>query len=75
MVTAGEIGCYQATEVGQREMLIFCENPYQCDFDYGIIYATARAFLPLGSGLIVEHDDESPCRKKGDDSCTYHVRW
>jgi hypothetical protein len=71
----GEIGCYRATEVGPREMEILCENPYQCDFDYGIIYGTARLYMPVGGGLIVEHDDEAPCRKRGDDSCTYHVKW
>jgi hypothetical protein len=71
----GEIGCYRVRIVGEREAELVCENPYPCNFDYGIIYNTARLFLPPHSGLTVEHDDYAPCRMKGDESCTYHVRW
>jgi hypothetical protein len=71
----GEIGCYQATTVGNRAVRMFCENPYPCDFDYGLLYATARLYLPSDGTLTVVHDDEAPCRKKGHDSCTYHISW
>jgi hypothetical protein len=71
----GEIGSYHVRVVGEGEAVLVCENPYPCDFDYGLIYSAARGFLPPRTGLTVVHDDHAPCRKKGDDSCTYHVRW
>ena len=71
----GKIGSYQVEMVGTREAKMVCENPYPCDFDYGLIYSTARFFLPAGTGLTVVHDDHTSCRKKGDDSCTYYVHW
>ncbi len=71
----GEIGCYRATQVGAREIEVFCENPYPCDFDYGIIYGTARLYLPSNNNLVVINRDDLPCRNQGADSCTYSVRW
>lgn len=71
----GEIGSYRVRLVGECEAEMVCENPYPCNFDYGIIYNTARLFLPPRSRLVVMHDDKAPCRTKGDDSCTYHIKW
>lgn len=71
----GEIGSYRVRMVSQGEAELVCENPYPCDFDYGVIYSTARLFLPPHRGLTVVHEDGAPCRKKGDASCTYHVSW
>jgi hypothetical protein len=71
----GEIGSYKVEMVGTREAKLVCENPYPCDFDYGLIYSTARLFVPAGNGLTVIHDDHASCRKRGGDSCTYYVHW
>ncbi len=71
----GEVGSYQATRTGEREITMVCENPYPCDLDYGLIYGIARRFLPVDGNLLVEHDPDGPCRKHGADSCTYFVRW
>jgi hypothetical protein len=71
----GEIGHYHCQVIGEKQIDLICENPYPCDFDYGIIYSMARRFRPTGSKFLVRHDDQAPCRKKGGDSCTYHVTW
>ena len=71
----GEVGYYQAETLDDGLIRMICENPYPCDFDYGLIYGVARAYLPPGTHLVVEHDPEGPCRKRGDDACVYYVQW
>jgi len=72
----GEIGTYSFAATNGTAGKMFCQNPYPCEFDRGIITAMARRFSPGGSRQVcVEHDDEAPCRKQGAESCTYHVRW
>jgi hypothetical protein len=71
----GVIGSYRVRIVSEYEAKLICENPYPCHFDYGIIYGTARRFLPSDKGLAVVHDDHGRCRRKGDDFCTYYVSW
>jgi hypothetical protein len=71
----GKIGVYRPRQVKWREFQIFCQNPYPCDFDYGLLYGIARLYLPPDGHLIVEHDADTPCRKHGAESCTYSVRW
>ncbi len=70
----GEIGHYRAETVGERHMQIICDNPYPSDFDYGIIYATVRRFMPEGWGFTLVRAD-TPSRLKGDDCCIYEITW
>jgi len=62
---------YQRVE-GQNMIISVCENPYPCDFDRGILTFMATKFQPQAE---VKHDDSKPCRKKGQDSCTYIIVW
>jgi hypothetical protein len=71
----GEIGEYRFVGVNDKQIDMICRNPYPDDFDYGIIYSMARRFRTAGSHFVVRHDDHAPCRKKGADSCTYHITW
>ncbi len=71
----GEIGHYTYASTGPKQATLVCDNPYPCDFDRGIIVAMARRFGPKGVTTKVVHDDTKPCRRKGDESCTYHVSW
>jgi len=71
----GEIGHYHVQVVSDKQIDMVCENPYPCDFDYGIIYSMSRRFCPPSMYARVYHDESSPCRKHGGDSCTYHVIW
>ena len=71
----GLIGNYKYQKTGDKMATLVCDNPYPCDFDRGLILAMATKFRPLGSRVVVEHNDSQPCRKKGGQSCTYVVRW
>ncbi len=67
------IGHYHCQHVvGQRRILMRCDNPYPCAFDQAIIESMARRFAP---GALVEHDAPSTCRKKGSTLCSYIVTW
>lgn len=70
------IGHYGYEKVEDKLVRMVCDNPYPCDFDRGIIEAMAQQFKPADCPLVmVQHDDSQPCRKKGDDSCTYIIKW
>lgn len=70
------IGHYRFKKDGDKKVTMECNNPYPCDFDRGIIEAMAHRFKPSGASIVlVKHDDTAPCRKKGHESCTYHVTW
>lgn len=56
----------------ERKIIMKCENPYDCDFDRGIITAMANKYNPTA---IVNHDDTKECRKEGCKSCTYIIEW
>lgn len=71
----GEIGGYFYKQVSEQQGLMFCENPYPSDFDYGIIYRTAKKFAPPKSHISVYLDKEKLSRKQGADACTYHILW
>ncbi len=71
----GEIGTYGFEKTGPKSAKMVCTNPYPCEFDRGIILAMANRFAPQDAYVKVEHDDSQPCRKKGDESCTYLVTW
>jgi hypothetical protein len=69
------IGHYSARIVGPRHIQVSCDNPYPCDFDRGIIEAMAKRFRPKEGVLAVIHEDKMGCRKKGNGTCVYNVRW
>lgn len=67
------IGHYKIEAIpGENRLLVFCETPYPCEFDRGVITALANRFEPLAR---TAHDSEAPCRKNGADSCTFVVMW
>jgi len=68
------IGHYAYTRTDDGSGTMVCENPYPCDFDMGIVEATARKFHTPGAPINVAHEGGS-CRKKGDEACTYLVSW
>lgn len=70
----GEIGHYVYEKIGERHVRLTCTNPYPSDFDYGLIYATARLYALPGTRFYVVRA-ESPCRLNGDDTCIYDVTW
>jgi hypothetical protein len=72
----GQIGTYKFEKTGERTATVVCDNPYPCDFDKGLIQAMANKFAPKGTTRVsVMHDPSKGCRKNGDKSCTYSVKW
>jgi hypothetical protein len=71
----GEIGHYQFEKVNDRSSRIICDNPYPCDFDKGLIEATAIRFANVGEYPLCKHQDPQVCRKTGASICTYLVTW
>lgn len=69
----GEIGYYNFFKSDDGSMHFNCKNPYHCEFDRGIIEGIARKYAPKGKHIVVRHDDNAHCRKKGEDSCSYHI--
>jgi len=66
------IGHYGYELVGEKKIVMECNNPYPCDFDFGLITAFAQKHENLAK---IRHDDTKPCRKDGADSCTYIIEW
>jgi hypothetical protein len=71
----GEIGSYQLLNVADNQATMVCHNPYPCDFDRGLIVATAQHFAPSGAAVNIQHDTSQGCRKLGAESCTYLIDW
>ncbi len=71
----GEIGHYQVDFTSDRHVTVTAENPYPCEFDFGLLRYLAGRFAPEGIEIEVVHDPKAPCRKTGDHSCTYHLKW
>lgn len=76
----GEIGVYEYRFLGTQDFMeratMTCSNPYPCVFDRGVIEGFARRFKPPEfSDIVVRHDDSQPCRRRGDESCTYVISW
>ena len=59
---------------GGKTIVSVCKTPYACDFDFGMIAATAAQ---LDARAKTIHDDRAPCRKSGSasDNCTYITTW
>ena len=71
----GLIGSYTCTLTGERAATIFCDNPYPCAFDQGLIYAAAKKFAGPNDHVMVRHGEGGLCRMTGNGSCTYYVTW
>jgi len=68
------IGHYGYRETEDPLTLIsVCQNPYPCEFDMGIIEATAAKFSEKGA-VSIKHKNEKKCRKFGVESCTYIIQ-
>ncbi|MFC1853884.1 hypothetical protein ACFL27_27180 [candidate division CSSED10-310 bacterium] len=68
------IGHYMFHDKGDSLVWVTCDNPYPCDFDFGIVEAVANKFCEPGIFVRVRHGGDS-CRKDGHDHCTYTVSW
>jgi hypothetical protein len=62
------IGHYGYERLGDNKIGVTARTPYPCDFDFGVVAGHVERFAPQGR---VVHDDQSPCRKSGAESCAY----
>lgn len=65
------IGHYHYQRVGEREVVMTCDNPYPCRFDLGLVHGFAARFTPTVS---VAHEPGA-CRIRGDTQCVYRATW
>lgn len=76
----GDIGHYEYEFIGEKTGLkrakVVCPNPYPCSFDRGVIEGFSLRFkAPDITDVLVLHEENGPCRKQGDESCTFNVSW
>ena len=71
----GDIGSYQFTFTGMSAGKMVCSTPYPCDFDRGVLESLSRRFERDDVFVHLEHDELTPCRKLGGESCTYRIDW
>lgn len=71
----GEIGHYLFKKINECTARIICNNPYPCDFDKGLIEATALKFAAAGEYPICIHETPQVCRKTDSATCSYLVSW
>ncbi len=71
----GRIGHYACKRLGPRKVEIYCDNPYGCELDLGILETLLEHHGAVGKEVRVAHAPGTSCRKKGHRACVYHVRW
>jgi len=71
----GEIGFYKMVQVDDHTIDMICQNPYPCEFDFGLVFCLAHRFAPNDEQVEVIHDKQGSCRKRGGDYCTYRVKF
>lgn len=71
----GRIGHYACVPLSPKAIELVCENPYGCAFDLGILDALIENFKPVGGHPLIAHQNGTPCRRDGEESCTYLITW
>jgi predicted hydrocarbon binding protein len=70
----GEIGSYRFEATGSRSGVVYCENPYPCLFDQGIVEGVVSEFGGTDASLSLD-ETGSHCRSDGADECQYTIEW
>lgn len=66
----GEIGTYKYETIGENAAKMTCNTPYPCDFEMGIVEATATKFKPPGALVVVRQNAAS-----SGDTCVFDITW
>jgi len=73
----GDIGGYdvkESSEHGFTRYIVTASTPYPCSLTRGYLEGFARRFKsPDVKEILVRHDETTPCRRHGADTCTYIV--
>lgn len=65
------IGHYRARSRPDGYMEMEVDSPFPCAFDKGLLFGAMRVLNVVGS---IIHDEEHPCRKRGNRACIYVVK-
>lgn len=71
----GYAGDISVVVMGPKHVELVSYTPYPDDAEFGMIYGLSRKVAPAGAHPIVKHLDNTECRKKGGQSCTYEITW
>jgi len=71
----GRIGQYTCRPVGPRQMEIYCDNPYGCAFDQGILEILLARHASSGALPRLEHAPGTGCREDGARACCFRIAW
>ncbi len=71
----GRIGQYTCRPLGSRRMELFCDNPYGCELDQGILETLFARHAPAEASPRLSHQPGTGCRKEGHRACIYHIEW
>jgi len=73
---AGHYGYEAVQHSSMSQVRMRDDTPLPCEYTRGVLEGLSMRYPPLGGGqAVIRHDDSSPCKKKGGDSCTYVVSW
>jgi hypothetical protein len=71
----GRIGHYACKRIGHHRMELFCDNPYGCELDLGILEALMHQHGAGEAATRIRHAPGTTCRKEGGRACVYHIAW
>lgn len=71
----GRIGHYACRPIAPRQMELFCDNPYGCELDQGILERLVERHATPGSRPRIEHAPGTPCRNDGARACIFRIAW
>ena len=71
----GRIGHYTCKPLGPRRMELYCDNPYGCELDQGILETLLAHHAPAENPPSLSHQRGTGCRKEGQRACIYHIEW
>lgn len=55
---------------GEMQLDIIAANPYPCPYDWGILHAIKKKWVPVAR---LSHDFSQGCRLDGETACHYHL--
>ncbi len=71
----GLVGHYSYCKLSEHSASIRTDLPNPFAFDYGIIEAVSRLYVPSGNQVIIELDPTQPARSAGGESSTVTISW
>jgi hypothetical protein len=72
----GEIGGYEVRETeerGVKKYFITVSTPYPCSLTRGYLEGFTKRFGHEAKEVIIRHDELTPCRRQGAETCTYVI--